>query len=49
MVEVYWAGLENVVAVSCRRVDMFVEFAGVARSVMVTANGERDGVGSRRL
>ena len=49
MVEVYGVGLENVVAVDCRGVDIFVEFAGVERSFVVIANGEGDGVGSRRL
>jgi hypothetical protein len=48
-VEVYGVSLENVVAVGCRGVDIFVEFAGVERSVMVIANGEGDGVGGRRL
>ena len=49
MVEVYRVGLENVVAVGCRGVDIFVDFAGVERCVMVIADGERDGVGSRSL
>jgi hypothetical protein len=49
MVEVYGLGLENVVAVSSRGVYIFGVFAGVKRSVMVIANGEGDGVGSRRL
>ena len=44
MVEVYGVGLKDVV-----RVDIFVEFAGVERSVVVIANGEGDCVGSRRL
>ena len=49
MAEVYGVGLKNVVAVGCRRVDIFLEFAGVERSVMVIANGEGDGVDSRQL
>jgi len=47
--EVYGVGLNNVVAVGCRVVDIFVEFAGVERSIMVIANGEGGGVSSRRL
>ena len=49
MVEVYRVGLESDVAVDCRGVDIFVQFAGAERNVMVIANGEGDGVGSRRL
>ena len=49
MVEAYGVGLENVVAVGCRGVDIFVDFAGVERCVVVIADGEGDGVGSRKL
>ena len=49
MIKVYGVGLENAVAVGCHGVDIFVEFARVERCVMVIANGEGDGVGSRRL
>ena len=38
MVEAYGVGLENIVAVGCRGVDIFVEFADVERSVMVIIN-----------
>ena len=40
MVLVYGVGLEDVVAVGCRGVDIFVEFAGVDRSVMEIADGD---------
>jgi hypothetical protein len=49
MVEVDGVGLEDVAAVGCRGVDVFVDFAGVERCVVVIADGEGDGVGSRRL
>ena len=49
MVEVYGVGLKNFVAVGCRGVDTFVDFAGAERCVMIIANGEGGGVGSRRL
>ena len=40
MVEVYGFGFEDVVPVGCRGVDVFVEFAGVERSVIEIADGE---------
>ena len=46
MVEVYGVGLENVVAVGCCGVEVFVDFSGVERCVMVIADGEGDGVGA---
>ena len=49
MVKVYGAGLENVVTVGCRGVDIVVDFEGIERCVVLIADGERDGVGSRRL
>ncbi len=49
MVEVDGVNLENVAAVGCHGVDFFVNFAGVERCVVVVADGEGDGVGSRRL
>ncbi len=49
MVEVDGVGIEYVVAIRCRGVDVLVEFAGVEGAVVVTADGKRDGVGSGRL
>jgi hypothetical protein len=49
MVEVDGVGLENIVAVGYRGVDVFVDFAGVERCVMVIAGSEEDDVGSCRL
>ncbi len=49
VVEVDGVGLEDIGAVGCRGVDVFVGFAGVERCVVVIADGEGDGVGSRRL
>ena len=46
IVEVYGVGLEDVVAVGCRGVDLFVDFTGVERSVVVISDGEGDGVRS---
>ncbi len=40
MVEVYGFHLEDVAAVGCRGLDVFVEFAGVERSVMEIADGD---------
>ncbi len=42
-------GLDNVVAVGCRGVDVFFDFSGVERCHMVIADGEGDDVGSCRL
>ena len=49
MVEIYGVCLKNVVAVNNCGVNIFVEFAGAERCVIVIADGEGDGVGSRRL
>jgi hypothetical protein len=48
MVEVDGFGLEDVVAVGCHGVDVFVDFAVVERCVVVIADGEGDDVGGRR-
>ena len=49
MVEVDGVGFEDVDAISCRGVDVFVDFAGVERCVVVIADGEGDDVDSRKL
>ncbi len=47
MVEVDGVGIKYVVAICCRGVDVLVEFTGVEGGVVVTADGERDGVRKR--
>ena len=42
-------GLQNVVAIGCRGVDVFVRLAGVKWCVVVIADGEGNDVGSRWL
>ena len=49
VVEVDGFGLEDVGAVGCRGVDVLVDFACVEWCVVVIADGEGDGVCSRRL
>ena len=49
MVEVDGVGFENIAAIGCRGVDVFVDLAGVKRCVVVIADGEGDGVDSRGL
>ncbi len=49
MIEVDGVSVENFVAIGCRRVDVFVDFAGVEWGVMVVADGEGDYVKSRWL
>ena len=49
MVEVDGVDIENVIAICCQGVDVLVEFAGIEGGVVVTADGEGDGVGSGRL
>ncbi len=49
VVEVDGVDIENVIAVCCQGVDVLVEFAGVEGGVVVTADGEGDGVGSGRM
>ena len=49
MIEVDRVGLEIVVAIGCRGVDVFVDLAGVKRCVVVIADGEGNYVGSRML
>ena len=44
MVQVDGVILEDVVAIHCRRVNIFVESAGVERGVVKVADGEGDGV-----
>jgi hypothetical protein len=45
VVDVDGVGLQNVVAIGCRGVDVFVDLAGVKRRVVVIADGEGNGVG----
>ena len=49
VVEVDGVSIKDVVAVGCHGVDVLVEFAGVEGGVVVSADGEGDGVGSGRL
>ena len=49
VVEVDGVGIEYVIAICCRGVDVLVEFAGVEGGVVVTADGEGEGVESGRL
>ena len=49
VVEVYGVGLEHVVAVGCRVVDILVDFAGIERRVMEVADDEGDSVRSRLI
>ena len=47
MVQVDGVNLEDVVAVYCRRVNIFIESAGVERGVVKVSDGERNGVRDR--
>ncbi len=47
MVDVDEVGLQNIVAVGCRGVEVVVELAGVERCVVVISNGDGNDVGSR--
>jgi hypothetical protein len=49
MVDVDGVGLENVVAVGCRGVDVFVDFSGVERCVVVTPDCKGVDIDSHRL
>ena len=49
MVEVDGVGLQNVVAIGSREVDVFVNLAGVKRCLVVMADGEGNDVGSSWL
>jgi hypothetical protein len=49
VVEVDGVKVKNVVAIGCRGVEVFVDFAGVERGAMVVADGEGDDVSGRRL
>ena len=49
MVEIDEVRVENVVAIGCRGVDVFVNIAGVELGVMIVADGEEDDIGSRWL
>ena len=49
VVEVDGVSVENVVAVSCREVDVFVDFADVEWGVVVIADGKGDDVSSSWL
>jgi hypothetical protein len=49
MVEVDGVGLQNVAAIGCSGVDVFVDLAGVKRCVVVVADGEGNDIGSRWL
>jgi hypothetical protein len=49
VVEVDGVGVKNVVAIGCRGINVFVDFAGVERGVMVVTDGEGDDVKDRRL
>jgi hypothetical protein len=47
MVEVDEVGLQNVVAIGCSGVDVFVNLAGFKLCVVVVADGEGNDIGSR--
>ena len=49
MVEVDGVGVDYVGGGCCSRIDILVELAGVEGGVIVTADGEGDGVGGSRL
>ena len=49
MVEVDEVSVENVAAVGCSGVDVYVNFAGVEWGVVVITDGEGDDVSSRWL
>ena len=49
MVEVDGVGVDYVGVGRCRGLDVLVELAGVEGGVIVTADGEGDGVGGSRL